>query len=116
SLSKPHWASNSQNVLSMVPLVLAGTWKSNSPGDLEILCTLADVEPNEIEKTVAHLGCLDDPPIWSEGTFRGVNSKLDALYAISDRITVEDLSRFFFVAEYVLSEDDPALDLPTDER
>ena len=99
-----------------IPLVFAGTWKSNQDADQQILKSLAGDDYTNIEKNVAELINIDDAPIWSEGTYHGVVSKLECFHAISDQITKEDIDTFFFVAEYVLSEDDPALDLEKDKR
>ena len=59
---------------------------------------------------------FDDCPVWSIGQHRGVASKIDALFAINKQVTEENLTEFFWLAEYVLSESDPALDLPEDQR
>ncbi len=48
--------------------------------------------------------------------FRGVVSKIDALYAVHQWVTAADLNRFFEAAELVLSERDPSLDLPEKDR
>ncbi|MDE0459143.1 MAG: hypothetical protein OXI15_17745 [Chromatiales bacterium] len=69
-----------------------------------------------MESGVAEVLRLDDPPIWSIGQYRGVVSRLDALFATAPCVTAADLDRVFLVAEYVLSENDPALDLPESER
>ena len=37
-------------------------------------------------------------PYWVDGKYRGIVSKLDCFHAISDQITEDDLSKFFFVA------------------
>lgn len=116
ALKTPTWATDSTRIKTMVPLVLAGAWRSDLRGDQEILNVLAGVDNPDIEKNVAELARLDDAPIWSEGQYRGVVSKLDCFNAIASQITVEDLDNFFFIAEVVLSEDDPALDLPKDDR
>lgn len=116
ALKKPAWATSSQRIQMMIPLTLAGTWKSNEGADQEILKILADDDYTNIERNIAGLVGVDDAPIWSEGKYRGVVSRLDCIHAISDQITEADLDRFFFVAEYVLSEDDPALDLDKAER
>ena len=58
----------------------------------------------------------DDSPVWSVGQYRGVASKIDALFAINKIVTEKDLNEFLWLAEYVLSESDPALELPEDER
>ena len=59
---------------------------------------------------------LEDSPLWSAGEYRGVASRIDALFGVREFVTGPDLDNFFFVAECVLSETDPALDLPEDER
>ena len=43
-------------------------------------------------------------------------SKIDLLFAIAGAVTPADLNRFFQMAEIVLGEDDPSLDLPEDQR
>ena len=116
AVKKPAWITPYERIQMMIPLVLAGAWKSNQEADKEILRSLANEDYTNIEKNVAELASIDDAPIWSEDKYRGVVSKLDCFHAISDHITEGDLSKFFFVAEYVLSEDDPALDLEKDER
>jgi hypothetical protein len=49
-------------------------------------------------------------------SYRGVGSKIDLLFAVAAAITRADLERFFTVAQIVLGEDDPKLDLPEDQR
>ena len=46
----------------------------------------------------------------------GVASKIDALFAINKFVTEKTLADFFSIAENVLSERDPALDLPENKR
>jgi len=116
AFKKPVWASGKDNIKSMIPLVFAGTWTSDKGGDKEILATIAGKNYSDIERDVAYLASLDDAPIWVEGKYRGIISKLDCFHAISDQVSEDDISNFIFVAEYVLSEDDPSLDLDKDER
>ena len=68
------------------------------------------------EESVARLLQFDDVPVWSARQHRGVASKIDALFAINRQVTEKDLTDFFLLAEYVLSEADPALDLPEGKR
>ena len=49
-------------------------------------------------------------------SYRGVASKIDALFAVNGFVTGRDLSNFFELATYVLSETDPALELPVDQQ
>jgi len=69
-----------------------------------------------LERNIATLVHLEDPPLWSVGSFRGVVSKIDVLFAVAPTVTAADLETFFQVAELVLSEDDPSLDIPEDRR
>ena len=71
---------------------------------------------DELEKECQRLTQLNDAPVWSIGTYRGVISKIDLLYAIAGAVTPDDLNRYFSMARMVLGEDDPALDLDEDQR
>jgi addiction module HigA family antidote len=112
----PAWALENENLRKMVPLVLAGTWKSDQKADQEILSILTRKQYSETEKDIAFLADIDDAPIWSEGKYRGVISKLESFFSVASLITFDDLDNFFLVAEYALSEDDPSLDLDEDKR
>ncbi len=113
----PAWAADAKLAAFVIPFVLAGSWKANNEADRIILSFLAaDADYEQLEKYLAALLLLDDAPVWSIGNFRGVVSKIDALFAVARAITRADLDRFFNVAKLVLSEDDPSLDLPEDER
>ena len=80
------------------------------------MSTLAGTPYQEIEESVASLLQFNDSPVWSIGQHRGVASKIDALFAVSKQVTEGKLRKFFGVAECVLSESDPALDLSEDQR
>ena len=112
----PEWAQNTRAVRSLIPVMLVGAWHTQSKGDCEIMSFLAGAPYDEIEKDVTELLKFDDPPIWSVGKFRGVASKIDAFFAVQTAVTQKDLEVFLFAAEVVLSEKDPALELPEDKR
>jgi hypothetical protein len=97
-------------------MMLVGAWHTQSKGDCEIMSFLASTPYDEIEKDVTELLKFDDPPIWSVGKFRGVASKIDTFFAVQAAVTQKDLEAFLFAAEVVLSEKDPALELPEDKR
>ena len=67
---------------------------------------------SKVEEQLTELLKVDDPPVWSIGHFRGVSSKLDAFFAVQASVTTKDIEDFLVAAEIVLSESDPALDLP----
>jgi len=116
AIRSPEWAQYGSAVRQLIPMMLVGTWHTQSTGDSEIMSFLTGKSYDEIEKDVTALLKFDDPPIWSVGKFRGVSSKIDAFFAVQRDVTQKDLDNFFFAAEMVLSEKDPALELPEDKR
>lgn len=113
----PSWASDHETAVSLIPFLFMGVWNSANETDKEILVRLAMSDPYEtLERKCQFLTGLDDPPLWSIGTYRGVISKIDLLFAINPMITTEDLKRYFDTARLVLGEEDPKLDLPEGER
>jgi len=117
AVQTPEWAANRQTAASLVPFLFVGAWNSHNEADRVGLSLLAGERSyNELEKECQSLAQLNDAPIWSVGTYRGVISKIDLLYAIAGAVTPDDLSRYFSMARMVLGEDDPALDLDEGQR
>ena len=112
----PSWAGDVTVARSLIPIALVGVWHNGSPADREILAVLSDRPYEELERGVADLLRRDDCPVWRVDQYRGVVSKLDALFAICPWMTERDITDFVDFAEYVLSESDPALELPDDQR
>ena len=106
-----------QTAASLVPFLFVGAWNSQNETDKLGLSLLAGSRSyDELEKDCQSLAQLNDAPIWSVGTYRGVISKIDLLYAIAGAVTSADLQHYFSLARMVLGEDDPALDLDEDQR
>ena len=116
AIRTPQWAGDSEIARSLIPMTLVGAWHTKSGADREVLEVLSGRPYQEIEQRVASLLQFDDCPVWSVGQYRGVASKIDALFVINKQVTEKDLNEFFWLAEYVLSEADPALDLPEDQK
>jgi addiction module HigA family antidote len=112
----PPWADDNALTRKLIPLGFAGAWDSQSKEDQQILSCLIDDRYEAIERAVAELLDLEHSPVWAVGRHRGVASKLDVLYATHRLVTKADLDNFFLTARIVLSERDPALDLPDDKR
>ncbi len=111
------WAASHETAASLIPFLLVGAWSSTNTADQTALTFLASVNSyEELEKECQRLVGLNDAPLWSVGTHRGVISKIDLLFAIAGSITAHDLKRYFELAKRVLGEDDPRLDLPEGER
>jgi len=116
ALRSPPWAHDAETAKRLVPLMMVGAWDSTSQADQTVVATMADRAYDDIESTVAELVGEADSPVWSISTMRGVVSKTDAFYAVQRHITIAHLRRFFDVARVVLSEEDPALELPDDRK
>lgn len=116
AIRAPAWSTDKALARKLIPLNFAGVWNSDTPADRETMRLLADAEHADIERSVTELLAVADAPVWSVGKFRGVMSKIDVLFATQTLVTRADLENFFFVAQYVLSESDPALDLPPDKQ
>jgi addiction module HigA family antidote len=116
AIKRPPWAADADAAKRLIPLLLVGTWSSALDSDQDVLTEIGAGTREETEKTVAELMVREQSPFWSVGVFRGVVSKVDALYAVHPFVTRCDLDRFFRVARVVLSETDPALDLPEESR
>lgn len=116
SLKTPAWSADEATARALIPLIFAGAWDIDKPADLEIMRCLTNQEAAEIERTVRRLDAIEDAPTWSIGNYRGITSKIDALFATHRFITKVDLENFLLVAQLVLSEEDPAQDLPEEQR
>ena len=113
----PSWARDEEEARKLVPIALLGAWDGESFSDREIVQILARVDDYEsVESDIASLLRLEDSPVWRAGHHRGLASAIDSLFAIGWTITEQQLDNFFLVAEYVLSESDPALELPADQQ
>ena len=115
-LKIPEWARDKSLVHKLVPLLLAGAWNRRIEADQILVSELTDHESGQVEGDLADLLTISDPPVWAIGNYRGLVSRKDAFFAVSDALQRSDLDRFFTVAELVLTEDDPSLDLPPEER
>ena len=113
----PLWATQQHTSENLIAFMLVGAWHALNEADKAGLSLMAgDRSFEELEKDCQRLVQLNDSPVWSIGTYRGVVSKIDLLYAIARNVTREDLRRYFDVARMVLGEDDPSLDLDEDQR
>ena len=116
AIRTPEWAKDGGIARGLIPMALIGAWHDGSRADREVLSFWENGGYERIEEDIARLLRLDDAPVWSIGRYRGIASKIDALFAIGGYMTGQDLEDFFLLAEYVLSETDPALELPEDKR
>ena len=115
-LKHPDWSNQGRFVSSLTAMALAGVWKSNNEADNILIQELAKLDSAELVRDFKQLLEVEDSPVWSVGEYRGVTSKLDVLYGLTHSLTENVFDRFLVVAEIVLSERDPSLDLPAEQR
>ena len=117
AIRTPQWAEDVETARNLIPMVLIGAWHAGSRADQEILRALAERSSyREIEEAITKILIYEDCPLWAVGQDLGIVSRIDAIFAISPYVTKSDIDEFILLAEYVLSEEDPALDLPENER
>ncbi len=116
AIREPRWADETKVARGLAPMMLVGAWNEGSPADREVLGAMANTPYDEIEKEVANFLTFDDAPVWTVAEHRGVVSKIDALFAVRRHLTRKDIEDFLVLAEYVLSEADPALEMPRTQR
>ena len=116
ALKSPPWSKDPSIARSLIPMALIGVWHTASEADCEIISKLSEQSIKEVEENVTDLLVLDESPIWSRGKYRGVASKVDALFGVCTRVTAPTLEAFFECATTVLREYDPSVELPEEER
>ncbi|WP_143738512.1 HigA family addiction module antitoxin [Erythrobacter colymbi] len=117
-LKNPEWSKQGSALArKLIPILLAGAWNKTNEWDREIVVSLAQSASYEqVERDMLDLLALPDTPVWAIGNYRGVVCRRDALFAAHSSLLDSDLEAFLNAAEFVLSEDDPALDLEPDKR
>lgn len=117
AIQSPDWSQNLDFKRSLIPFCFAGAWDTRSQADKDAIILLANAEnADQIDQNCLKLTQLDDAPMWQIESHRGVISKIDSLFAVADAITQDDLECYFCIAECVLGEDDPSLDLPEQDQ
>ena len=112
---KPEWA-DSGNAEPMIAALLAGSWLSYNPNDREKLSYLADISYDKLEQTLNKWLITGDFPVEHLGNKWQVVSAIDSWQFLKPFVTESILARFGKVATEVLSENDPRLELPPEER
>ena len=115
-VKKPKWAENRSIVDALVPATLIGSWCADVDADRQVIQYIHGSKSSDvyhtIEREIRQVVDMEDTPMWSVENYRGVTSKIDVLFIISSAITKEHFDNFFSIAEFILSEADPTLELP----
>ena len=115
SIRRPNWLNSPQaDALSVVCLL--GGWMSDHAADREIVAKVANRIYEDVERDLRKLALLDDSPVLKLGTVWKAKAPLELLDLFGDRITDGELDRFFEVANTILAEADPQLELADEDR
>jgi addiction module HigA family antidote len=115
-IKEPKWAKDKVLARKLIPLGLIGVWNADVEADRERVSALTGEKYEVVEQLISGLGTEEQAPAWSIGQCRGVASRIDVLYATSGLFTKKDIEDFFGIAQHVLCEHDPALELSPDKR
>lgn len=115
SLANPSWSTGTL-ASELVPMLLAGAWDDRNTADQEVLSALAGLPYPELLKLANRMRAEPDPPIVRLGSEWMMASRADSWRLLQWALTSDALRRFENVAFEVLSEEDPAFDLPPEEQ
>lgn len=115
AIRNPRWLNVPQSA-SLAMLCLLGTWNADNEADRQVVSRLADRPYEEVEGDLRQLARLDDAPLLCIGSVWKAKSPLELLGLFGDRITRDQLDRFFAIAREMLEAPDPQLELPDEER
>jgi len=118
ALKNPDWSKEGSALTrKLIPVLLAGAWNKSNEWDRAIVSSLAQGTPYEqVERDMLDLLAFPDAPVWAIGNYRGIVCRRDALFAVHSSLLDSDIEAFLKEVEFILSEDDPALDLEPEKR
>ncbi|OZC01309.1 hypothetical protein [Rubricoccus marinus] len=112
---RPEWA-EPEHARTIALAVLAGSWNDAAEGDRAAVGEIAGRSYDEVAQALTRWVNTSNPPVRRVGEVWLVAAKADAWALTAHALTSDDLDRFRTVALTVLGGDDPALDLPPDQR
>ena len=99
----PTWTKNSKLVKNVIPFALCGQWvNDDSFDDKSILEFIGNFKEDEIDQVIKKCMTAQDAPITDQSGEILVNSKLNLMFEVGDKIEKSHLDRFFKVASEVL--------------
>lgn len=115
AIRRPAWLDAPQ-AGALSTLCLLGGWSADNTADREIATRLSGRTYEEVERDLRYLARLDDAPVLEIGDVWKAKSSLELLDLFGDRITRDELDRFFEIARQILLAPDPELELPEEKR
>ena len=111
----PAWAQPNQ-ARELLAALLVSAWNDSSEGDREALAQLPCMPYEDIQHNLVRWTHESDPPILRVGDIWMIAAPEDAWRLIAPYLTHDDLQRFESVTIDILSEIDPAFELPSNQR
>lgn len=109
-----NWSWDGVKAAWLIPAAMMGQWSETSDWQKQVLTQLMDTKNrDEFESNFKQYLKTSDAPVWQGGEFRGIVSKLDAFFSLSDELTAEVLDRFYRTTTVVLQQPDPQAKVAT---
>ncbi|MCR6482565.1 TIR domain-containing protein [Amycolatopsis sp. OK19-0408] len=115
SAAEPAWASPPDSALVAL-LVLVGRWQAGSAADRAEIAAITGRDIEELDDFLGRAGIGGDPFLHRSGSRWQLADPQDAWSLLRRLLSAQDLVRWHESAFRVLSEPDPALALPSDQR
>lgn len=115
AIQRPAWMSApGARALSVVALI--GGWDRKRQGDRSCLESICERPYDDLEADLRSIARMDDAPVLQIGSVWKAKAPRELLYLFGPEITAGELQRFFAVANAVLGQPDPALELEEKDR
>lgn len=111
---RPAWADSSSEVIA--PLILLGSWDSDSETDHQVVAAVTGRSYAEVEHLLQALAAHEDPPLYRSGDTWQLSSPSDAFVLVEAAMTAGVLDAWTKAAIDVLGEVDPTLDVSPEEE
>ncbi len=115
TINLPEWT-KPESARLFLPVLLAGAWHDQQPGDREVIETLSGMPYTQYTKALEPFLGVSDSPLRKIEDVWMVKSPLDAWFLIARFLDADSFSRFRNVTSTVLGEVNPKYDLEPEQR
>jgi hypothetical protein len=115
NIQQPAWA-RANNARDLLAPLLASVWEDSNDGYRETLAQLSGMPYEHLQAILVRWANEPDPPVRRVGNIWMIAAQEDAWRLLAGYLTNDDLQRFENVAVEILSELDPAFELPPEQR
>ncbi|OUC14738.1 MAG: hypothetical protein B0A82_10425 [Alkalinema sp. CACIAM 70d] len=115
NIQQPAWAQPT-NARDLLAPLLASAWDDACDGDRQVLAQLSGMSYEHLQTILVRWANEPDPPVRRVGHIWMIAAPEDAWRLLARYLTNDDLQRFETVAIDILSELDPAFELPPEQH